>query len=62
MHPVSFQRIYRDASGLEYPATPDVVRVVLHSMQMHATGVDPFKVQFRHADGSVVTVKPKGGG
>jgi hypothetical protein len=60
MQPLSFRRIYRDASGPEYPATPEVVRIVLASMNSHAKGSDPFKVEFRLEDGSTVTVKPKG--
>lgn len=55
----SFQRIYRDASGLEYPADLAVVAVVLKSMADHAGGPDPFKVRLRMADGSSVVVKPK---
>lgn len=56
---VTFQRLYADSWGIEYPAKPEYVANVIRSMNEHADGWDPFRVRLRMSDGSVVTVSPK---
>lgn len=60
MSPVAYTRVYRDCSGPEYPATPDLIRVAMKSMLEHAKGDHAFKLRLRMDDGASVTVKPKG--
>ncbi len=57
----TFQRLYVDSTGIEYPATPESVETVLRSMNEHAAGPDPFKVRLRFEDGSAVIAAPKTG-
>lgn len=57
--PVTFQRIYPFASGLEHPADPSAVANVLRSMREAVASEAPFKVRFRLDDGSSVTVAPR---
>lgn len=61
--PITFQRIYADAQGPEYPATPAVVEIVLASMRANADHAwNSFRVKFRFANGPPVIVSPRKGG
>lgn len=63
--PVTFTRLYLDHpgrpafTGLEHPATPQVVATVIRSMREAAGGEVPFCVRFRLDDGTTTTVRPK---
>ena len=58
--PLTFQRIYPHALGIEYPADAKRVATVLRSMQEHRDSTVPFKVRVRLDDGSAVVFRPKG--
>lgn len=59
--PVSFQRLYKEGAGIEYPVQGAVVANVLKAMNDAArSGLNPFRVRFRLDDGTSVVVKPRG--
>ena len=57
--PVTFQRIYPHALGIEYEANAERVATVLRSMQESRDSEVPFKVRVRLDDGSVLVFRPK---
>lgn len=59
--PITFQRIYPHALGIEYEADAARVATVLRSMQESRDSEVPFKVRLRMDDGSAVVLRPKPG-